>query len=150
MKHVQTKMCIHDTRKLQENRNWGNLTYVELSNKCLDPAAQFRFLDNSAMFNSRRKGCFEGTRRGGTGYGLDMLYMLFATNPSFNCRDKEQAITQTSWGGLSAYHIINKGTWCAVPGKDDRLATNYEIDTYIGLTNCNEAEKKRFNFGKFP
>jgi hypothetical protein len=78
-----------------------------------------------------------------------MLYLLLATNPLYNCRDRDHAITQTPWGGLSVYEVHNKGTRCAVLGKDDRLATNQGIDTYIALTtNCNDAENKRFNFGK--
>ena len=51
VKHVQTGMCINDTSVIQEYESWGSLTFVELSNNCLDPAAQSRFLDNSAMFN---------------------------------------------------------------------------------------------------
>jgi hypothetical protein len=102
VKHVQTGMCIHDTRILQVDASWGNLSYVELSNHCLDPAAQSRFLDiNSAMFNLKRKGCFEAASRSGIGYSLPMLYMLVATDPSANCHDRDHAITQTSWGGLS-------------------------------------------------
>ena len=149
MKHVQTGMCIHDTRILQVDESWGNLSYVELSNNCLDPAAQFRFLDNSAMFNLKRKGCFEGARRGGIGYWLPMLYLTVTTNPLYNCRDRDNAITQTPWGGLSVYYLPNKQTRCAVLRKDNRLATNQGIDPYIALTtNCNDAENKRFNFGK--
>ena len=152
MKHVQTGMCINDTRILQTYGSWGNLSFVELSNNCLDPAAQFRFLDNSAMFNLKRKGCFEGAARGGSGYFLAMLYLLVTTDPSVNCRDTDHAITQTSWGGLYVYYLQGKHTRssrCAVPGKDDRLATNPGIDPYIALTtNCNDAEDKRFNFGK--
>jgi hypothetical protein len=128
---------------------WGSLSFVELSNNCLDPAAQFRFLDNSAMFNLERTGCLEATRRKTTGgYNLPMLYLLHATNPSSNCRDN-QAITQTSWGGLSVFQIPSEYSRCAISGKDGRLATNQGIDPYIGLTpNCNDAEDKRFNFGK--
>ena len=149
MKHVQTGMCIHDTRILQTDRAWGNLSYVELSNNCLDPAAQFRFLDNSAMLSLKRKGCFEGTVRGaGAGYDLPMLYLLLATDPSNNCRDRDHAITQTSWGGLSVYYIHDKHTRCAVPKTNYYLA-NEGIDSYIRLTKeCNDAEDKRFNFGK--
>jgi hypothetical protein len=149
VKHLQTGMCINDTRVLQSNESWGNLSFVELSNNCLDPAAQSRFVDNSAMFNLKRKGCFEGTKRSGTGYKLPMLYMLLHTIPSYNCRDKEHAITQTSWGGLSVYYIPDGRTRCAVPKKDVQLATNLGIDPYIELTtNCNDTEDKRFNFGK--
>ena len=148
VKHVQTGMCIHVTRILQADESWGNLSFVELSNNCIDPAAQCRFLDNSAMFNLERKGCFEGEYRGGIGYLLPMLYLLVTTRSSDNCRDKDHAITQTSWGGLSVYYLPGKRTRCAVPGKNDRLA-NQGIDPYIALTtNCNDAEDKRFNFGK--
>jgi hypothetical protein len=141
-------MCIRDTRILQTDESWGTLSFVELSNNCLDPASQFRFLDNSAMFNLKIKGCFEGSRRYGTGYRLPMLYLLLATNPSLNCRDHDHAITQTSWGGLSVYYITGSQTRCAVPKTDNRLS-NKGIDPYIRLTtNCDDAEDKRFNFGK--
>ena len=115
VKHVQTGMCIHDTRIIQATGAWGNLSFVELSNNCLDPAAQFRFLDNSAMFNLKRKGCLEGTARGASGYWLPALYLLLATNPLYNCRDRDHAITQTTWGGLSVYFTRNKQTRCACP-----------------------------------
>ena len=148
MKHVQTGMCINETEVVQQTYAWGILYFVELSNNCLDPAAQSRFLDNSAMFNLERKSCFEGTVRGGIGYNLPMLYMLLAKDPSGNCRDRDHAITQTSWGGLSVYYLPDKRTRCVVPKTDVRLA-NQGIDTYIGLTtDCNDAEDKRFNFGK--
>ena len=80
MKHVQTGMYINVTRLLQADESWGNLSFVELSNNCLDPAAQFRFLDNGAMLNLERKGCLEATSRFGS--GLDMLYMLLTSDPS--------------------------------------------------------------------
>ena len=149
MKHVKTGMCINDTRILQTDQSWGSLSFVELSNNCLDPAAQFRFLDNSAMLNLERKGCFEGARRAGTGYRLPMLYLLVATIPSANCRDMDHAITQTPWGGLYVYYPQGKQTRCAVPRTYQQLATNQGIDPYIRLTtDCNDAEDKHFNFGK--
>jgi hypothetical protein len=130
VKHVQTGMCIHVTSALQTNETWGSLTFVELSNNCLDPAAQFRFLNNSAMFNLERKSCLEGK--------ISMLYFLVATDPSGNCRDRDHAITQTSWGGLSVYEVDSGQMRCAVP----------KTNTYIGLTTCIDTENKRFNFGK--
>jgi hypothetical protein len=145
-------MCIHETEVVQHRYTWGTLYFVELSNNCLDPAAQSRFLDNSAMFNLKRKNCFEGTAKGGdtAGYGIPMLYLLVATDPSQNCRDRDHAITQTSWGGLSVFYFPTKLKRCAFPGNYDVLATNQGIDPYIGLmTDCNEAENKIFNFGKF-
>jgi hypothetical protein len=149
VKHVQTGMCISVTSKIQIYANWGILYFVELSNNCLDPAAQSRFLDNSAMFNLERKSCFEAASRGGSGYNLPMLYLLVATDYSANCRDTDHAITQTPWGGLYVYYPQGKQTWCAVPKTNAGLATNQGIDPYIGLTtNCNGAESKRFNFGK--
>jgi hypothetical protein len=122
-------MCIYATNKIQVNADWGKLFAVELSNNCLDPAVQFRFLDNSAMFNLERKSCFEGK--------LSVLYFLLATDTSANCRDRDNAITQTSWGGLSVYEVDSGQTPCAVPKT-----------TYIGLTTCSDTEDKRFNFGK--
>ena len=132
VKHVQTGMCIYATSVPQVDASWGKLFAVELSNNCLDPAVQFRFLENSAMFNLERKSCFEGRS--------SVLYFLLATDPSNNCRDRDNAITQTSWGGLSVYDIYYKQTRCAVP------KTNTYI--YIGLTTCSDTKNKRFNFGK--
>jgi hypothetical protein len=143
VKHVKTGMCINVTSILQDNLYWGNLTFVELSNNCLDPAARSRFLDNSAMFNLKRKGCLEATRRWANArYNPPMLYLLLTSNPADNCRT-DHAIHQTSWGGLSVYY--DSKTWCAVPKTDDRLAAKPGIDPYIGLTNCNDAEDKRFH-----
>jgi hypothetical protein len=148
VKHVQTGMCISVTSVLQSDESWGNLSFVELSNNCLDPAAQFRFLDNSAMFNLKRKGCFEAASRSGTGYSLPMLYFLLATDSSANCRDQDHAITQTPWGGLYVYYLTGGQTRCAVPKSNPRIK-DQGIDPYIALTtNCNDAESKRFNFGK--
>ena len=151
VKHVQTGMCINVTGLLQVDASWGSLSFVELSNNCLDPAAQSRFRDNSAMFNLKRKGCFEATFRATIGYDIDMLYMLLTPDPLNNCVQKH-AITQTSWGGLSVYY---KGyrkstfqTWCVVPKTYSQMK-DQGIDPYIGLTtDCNDAEDKRFNFGK--
>jgi hypothetical protein len=130
VKHVQTGMCIYATSNIQVAASWGKIFAVELSNNCLDPAAQSRFLDNSAMFNLERMSCFEGKSY--------MLHLLLATDPSQNCRDWDHAITQTSWGGLSVYQVDSRQTRCAVP----------KTNTYIGLTTCNDVEDKRFNFGK--
>jgi hypothetical protein len=142
-------MCIHDTGINPNNVGFGSLSFVGLSNNCLDPAVQFRFLDNSAMINLKRKGCFEGTARAGNSYYIPMLYMLIATDHSANCRDTDHAINQTSWGGLSVYYIPEKTPRCAVPKTDVRIKIQ-GIDPFIGLTdNCNDAVDKRFNFGKF-
>jgi hypothetical protein len=130
VKHVQTGMCIYATSNIKTNAPWGKLFHVELSNNCLDPAVQFRFLDNSAMFNLERKSCFEGK--------FSVLYFLVATDPAGNCRNRDHAINQTSWGGLYVYDVNSKQTRCAV-----------HKTTYIGLTTCSEAEDERFNFGKF-
>jgi hypothetical protein len=148
VKHVQTGMCINDTRMILVKGKDRTLFFVELSNNCLDPAAQSRFLDNGALLNLKRKICFRGTNRSSDngGYNLPMLYLVF--EPSSNC-PRRHAITQTPWGGLYVYYTPHKQTRCAVPGKDIRLATNQGIDPYIGLTtNCTDGEDKRFNFGK--
>ena len=151
MKHVKTGMCIHDSRIFFENENYGSLSFVELSNNCLDPAAQFRFRDNGAMLNLKRPGCLFPTYKHGSGYLLDMFYLYVSSGglDTEACaervdRNTDPAITQTSWGGLSVKH--QSKTQCAVPNTDPRL----QIDTYIGLTtNCGDAEDKRFSFGKF-
>ena len=151
VKHVQTGMCIIDTRILQANRKWGNMSFVELSNNCLDPAAQFRFRDNGAMLNLKRPGCLFPTYKAGSGHSLDMFY-LYVNSKGLDTeacaervdRKTDPAINQTSWGGLSVKY--KSKTQCAVPKTDSRL----KIDTYIGLTtSCSDAGNKSFNFGKF-
>ena len=151
MKHVQTGMCIIDTRIIQSSGSWGNMSFAEVSNNCLDPAAQFRFLDNGAMLNLKRPGCLFPFSKAGTGRLIDMFY-LYVNSKGLDteaCREHvgrntDPAITQTAWGGLSVKY--QSKTQCAVPKTDSRL----QIDTYIGLTtSCSDAEDKRFNFGKF-
>jgi hypothetical protein len=95
------------------------------------------------MFNLERKGCLEATSRFGSGYGLDMLYMLLTSDPSDNCAQRH-VITQISWRGL--YVIYKLRPWCVVPETDSRILKDQGIDRYMGLTsNCNDAEDKRFN-----
>ena len=151
MRHVQTGMCINDTRIIHSRGTWGNMAFVELSNNCLYPAAQFRFRDNGAMLNLQRPGCLFPTHRAGSGYLLEMFY-LYVNSKGLDTeacaervdRNTDPAITQTSWGGLSVKH--RSKTQCAVPNTDSRL----QIDIYIRLTtSCSDAEDKRFNFGKF-
>ena len=162
VKHVKTGMCINYTSKIQSGiGSWGTLSFVELTNNCMDPAAQFRFRDNGAMLNLKRQGCLAAFYKAGSGYLLDMFY-IYVDAVSLDrsaCAQKPdqniyRAITQTSWGGLSVYYSRNGKTLfqtrCAVPRTHKQLATYYGIDPYIGLTtNCNYAEGKRFNFGKF-
>ena len=151
MKHVQTGMCIIDTRKIHSNDYWGNVSFVGLSNDCLDPAAQFRFRDNGAMLNLKRPGCLFPTYKSQDGgYSIHMFY-LYVNSKGLDTeacaervdRNTDPAITQTSWGGLSVKY--QSKMQCAVNNTDSRL----QIDTYIGLTSCNDVEDKRFNFGKF-
>ena len=156
-------MCINDTSKIQSGigSSWGTMSFVELSNNCLDPAAQFRFRDNGAMLNLKRQGCLFASYKSGSGYYRDMFY-IYVDAVSLDrsaCAQKPdekiyRAITQTSWGGLSVYYKDYRKTTfetrCAVPKTYQPLATNQGIDPYIGLTdNCNDVEDKRFNFGKF-
>ena len=162
MKHVQTGMCIYDTRKIHlKARPWGNVSFVELSNDCLDPSAQFRFRDNGAMLNLKRPGCLSPQYKAGTGYYLDMFYIYVNSGglDTTACTDRPDidryaSITHTSWGGLSikykGYRKTTVQTTCAVPKTYQPLADNQGIDPYIALTkDCIDAENKRFNFGKF-
>ena len=159
MKHVKTGMCINDTSKIQsgEGSSWGNLSYVELSNNCLDPAAQFRFRNNGAMLNLKRPGCLAALYKADDGYYLDMFYIYVSDNLEKGaCAEDSQnkrAITQTEWGGFFLYYKRLKGdpfeTRCAVPKTHKELAKNQGIDPHIELTtNCNYAEDQRFHFGK--
>ena len=153
-------MCINDTSRIKIGigSSWGTLSYVELSNNCLDPAPQFRLRDNGAMLNLKRQGCLIALYKAGSGYWLDMFYnnvdavsldrSACAHKPDENIY---RALTQTSWGGLSVYYGRNTKssfqTRCAVPKTHQPLATNEGIDPYIGLTsNCNDAEDERFHF----
>ena len=155
-------MCINDTSILQsQGSTWGKLFFLELSNSCLDPAAQFRFRDNGAMLNLKRQGCLSAHYKSGSGHYLDMFY-LYVDAISLDrsaCAQKPdkniyRAITQTIWGGLSVYYRGSTGTslqnWCAVNGHYKRLAENPGIDPYVKLTtSCTDAPDKRFHFGRF-
>ena len=161
MKHVQTGMCINDTRIIQSEGTWGNVSFVGLSSNCLDPAAQFRFRDNGVMLNLKRPGCLFPTYKNINEFSLDMLY-LYVNSKGLDTeacaervdRNTDPAINQTSWGGLSVRYTRDKSrnleTMCVVPKTDQRLADDTGIDPYIGFTrDCTDAENKRFNFGKF-
>ncbi len=155
MKHVQTGMCINDTSIKQGNpENWGYLIFLELSDNCLDPAAQFQFRDNSAMLNLKRQSCLIPRSRPNIGHNLDTLYIYVApAGVDQSCTNNppvagSRTITQTSWGGLSISY--NAGTWCAVNGHHQKLATEQGIDPYVKLTTpCADVPDQRFNFGKF-
>ena len=140
MKHVQTERCINDSRIIQANEDWGNLSFVELSNNCFDPAAQFRFRDNGAMLNLKRPGCLIPRYRSKN--GLDVFY-IYVSSGDLDTDACSGPVTQTSWGGLSV--IYKESKQCAVP----KTSLTLKIDPYIGLLECNDAENKRFNFGKF-
>ncbi|XP_028402631.1 uncharacterized protein LOC114525466 isoform X2 [Dendronephthya gigantea] len=163
VKHVKTGMCIYDTAQIQsQGSGAGNLSFLELSNNCLDPAAQFRFRDNGAMLNLKRRGCLAAFVNSFSGHYLHMFY-LFVPAASVSLDNSSCAqdpgrkiyrrITQTSWGGLSVYykgrfvHSVFQN-WCAVPRTLTPLVQSYRIDSFIGLEyNCNYAEDRRFNFG---
>ena len=140
MKHVQTGMCINDTRIIQANEYWGNLSFVELSNNCLHPAAQFRFRDNGAMLNLKRPGCLFPFYRSNNKL---VVFYIYVSSGGLDTDACSAPVTQTSWGGLSV--IYKESKQCAVP----KTSSILKIDPYIGLLECNDAENKRFNFGKF-
>ena len=154
MKHVQTGMCINDTSIIVTEGLWGNMSYLELYNNCLDQSAQFHFVDTSAMLNLKRPGCLHPLhfdRR------PDLLLLWVASISEVekgNSCDQKLAIAQTSWGGLSVQyeHDRYRGTphtHCADPKADQGLA-DQGINSYIGLTtDCSDSHTRRFNFGKF-
>jgi hypothetical protein len=155
--------CIKDTGQIQSSDSWGNLSFLGFSYKsCLDPAAQFRFRDNGAMLNLKRRGCLAAFDKNGSGYDLDMFY-LYVDSVSLDtaaCAQKPnesiyRAITQTPEGGLSVYY---KGkyknsfqTLCASLAYNSELYFNYRIYRYVGLlTRCHSIGKYQgFIFGKF-
>ena len=141
--------CINATGQVQSSGSWGNLSFLELSlNSCLDPYAQFRFLDNGAMLNVEREGCVAAFNKNGSGYNLDMFYLYVDNSVSLDtnaCAQKPNegiysAVTQTPEGALSVYH----------KGKDEDSFKNWCLylnssSNYIALKNrCNY----RFIFGK--
>ena len=138
MKHVKTGKCIHDTGRLQSSGSgWGSLSFLELSNNCLDRAAEFQFRDNGAMFNLKRQGCLAIYHK------HFFPEMFFVYVPAFPrqlevsaCAD-HRVIKQTSWGGLSGI-MFASATRCADP------------KVYIEMSPCHgDTENQHFNFGKF-
>ncbi|XP_028402625.1 receptor-type tyrosine-protein phosphatase F-like isoform X2 [Dendronephthya gigantea] len=136
VKHVKTRKCIYDTEQIHDQGPlWGSLSFLELSNNCLDPAAQFRFRsDNGAMLNLKRKGCLAIYDK----RGIDEMFFVYvpATPGAIKvsaCAD-HRVIKQTSWGGLRGK--FNSAARCADP--DGYMETN---------KSCVDGENKRFNFG---
>ena len=156
VKYAQTGMCINDPGIIEGTgkESWGNLTFVQLSDNCFDPAAQFRFRDNGAMLNLKRPGCFSPQYRASN--RLDVFY-IYVSSKGLDTAACSDPVTQTSWGGLSVRYARDKKkiplpTTCVVPKTDQRPPSSpgQRIDPYIGLTtDCNDGEDKRFNFGKF-
>ena len=137
--------CLHDTGQIQSSGSWGNLSFLEFSGNCLDPAAQFRFRDNAAMLNLKRKGCIAAFNKNGSGYDLDMFY-LYVDSVSLDtasCAQKPnesiyRAVTQTPEGGLSVYY-------------NNSQLYDYGIERYMGLSRgCQSIDSyQRFIFGRF-
>ena len=152
--------CINVTGQIQSSGSWGNLFFVEFDDdSCLDPSAQFRFLDNGAMLNLENQGCLAAMHKDGSGYNLDMFY-LYVDSVSLDtnaCAQKPnesiyRAITQTSTGALSVYYK-GKGsssfqTWCARCSSYPQLSIDYGIMYYVGLSTSSHSCYK-YNFGKF-
>ena len=155
--------CIKDTGQIQSSGSWGNLSFLEFPHgSCLDPASQFRFRDNGAMLNLKRRGCLAAFHRNVSGYNLDMFY-LHVDSVSLDtaaCAQKPnggiyRAITHTPAGKLSVYY---KGkdkssfeTWCATATitYETPLYKKYGIFYTIGLTTRCDSDNTRFIFGKF-
>jgi hypothetical protein len=154
--------CISDTGQIQSSGSWGNLSFLDISSNCLDPAAQFRFRDNGAMLNLKRQGCLAAFNKNHYGYNLDMFY-LYVDSVSLDtaaCAQKPnesiyRAITQTLEGGLSVYYRgkdkSSFQTWCALYAYNSQLYRNYGINRYMGLsTRCHFIySDQKFIFGKY-
>ncbi len=163
--YTARQYCFKDTGQIQSNGSWGNLSFLEFSYyNCLDPAAQFRFRDNGAMLNLKRRGCLAAFHRNGSGYDLDMFY-LYVDSVSLDtaaCAQKPnegiyRGIKQTPDGQLSVYY---KGkdkssfeTWCArwTSTYETPLRKHYGISFTMGLTTqcSNSYYYGTFVFGKF-
>ncbi|XP_028402633.1 uncharacterized protein LOC114525468 [Dendronephthya gigantea] len=135
VKHIKTGMCIYDTARIQsQGPDWGSVSFLELSNNCLDPAAQFRFRDNGAMLNLKRQGCLAIYQKKGQD---EMFWVYVPATPKIKeksaCANK-RVIEQTSSGGLRGFY--NSAARCADP--DGYIKTN---------VSCLDGKNKRFNFG---
>ncbi|XP_046856964.1 uncharacterized protein LOC124450352 isoform X2 [Xenia sp. Carnegie-2017] len=149
VKHLLTGMCVNDTAKIQSyDRQWGSLSFVELSDNCFDPAAQFRFLNTSAIINIKRQGCLAGFNRPFNGHNLSMFYLYIdAFSPYRDACTASKAITPTSWGGLSTRVETVPTPLCAVNASFPGLRSQ-GVDPYLNLTqDCSDAADKRFHFG---
>ena len=132
---------------------YGNYSFVELSNNCLDPAAQIRFLDNGGMFNLKIQACFFPISRNGFGSSFGLTNFYFIPSIIWICYNNNN-ITQTPWGGLFWSSSTIVGTiyfaGCALPNTSKQLVEKHGVDPYIQMTtDCNDRDDKRFNFGKF-
>ena len=155
LKNVETGKCIYDTKIVQSRYRpptggERTLHFLELSDNCLHPASQFKFLDNGAVLKLNVPGCLQGVYKWGTGYQLDMLYIHTDTH---NITDvacvSNNAVTQTSWGGLATrYDRAGYQFRCLQPNTSHRLKYYPGIDLFLKMANCNDATNKRFHFGK--
>jgi hypothetical protein len=147
--------------KIQSRSRGGSWYFLDLSySSCLHPNAQFRFLDNGAMFNLARNGCVAASNKGGSGYDLDMFYLYVgdsSTSDTTACATKRNAglhsvINQTAKGALSIqYRGKDKSsfeTWCAILSHHAQLSDD-GIKRYVGLTTeCYDINSnKKFLFG---
>ena len=141
-------MCIYDAKLTQPISKTLDLRYLELSDKCLDPASQFKFLENGAVLKLNVPGCLEEVESA-TDYDLHMLGIVTDTSIISDgaCADNE-AVAQTSWGGLRtrSYRPV-KSSSCVLPGTSQGLKDTLGIDPYLRLAVCKDEENKRFHFG---
>ncbi|XP_046858365.1 uncharacterized protein LOC124451807 isoform X2 [Xenia sp. Carnegie-2017] len=154
LKHVETGKCIYDTKKVQSRHrppSGGERTlhFLELSDNCLHPASQFKYLDNGALLKLNVTGCLQGVYKTGNGYYLDMLYIHTDTH---NINDvacvSNNAVTQTSWGGLQIRFDRHGNQFrCFRPRTSKELLDNQAVDPYLKMAGCNSAPKKQFHFG---
>ena len=155
LKHVETGKCIYDTKIVQSRYRpptggERTLHFLELSDNCLHPASQFKFLDNGAVLKLNVPGCLQGVYKYGTGYQLHMLYIHTDTH---NINDvacvNNNAVTQTSWGGLQIRYDRHGNQFrCFRPRTSKELLDNQAVDPYLKMAGCNFAPKKQFHFGK--
>ncbi|XP_046857058.1 receptor-type tyrosine-protein phosphatase S-like isoform X7 [Xenia sp. Carnegie-2017] len=154
LKHVETGKCIYDTKIVQSRYppptgGERTLHFLELSDNCLHPASQFKFLNNDALLKLNVPGCLQGVYKAGNSYYLDMLYIHTDTH---NINDvacvNNNAVTQTSWGGLATrYDRAGYQFRYLRPRTSKELKDIQGVDPYLKMASCKFTPKKQFHFG---
>ena len=124
---------------------------METSDDCFDQASQFNFRDTGAILKINIPGCLQAVDKCTSNEGTLRLLVIHTDNKNNIddlCSDNN-AVTQTSWGGLRLWFWRTDQLLCLVPATSNEFKNKYGVDPYLKTTDCNEGTEKRFHFGKF-